>query len=128
MKREELYPIDGAVCTHGKDYLNKAKADSVMDAMETRIKELKAENERLKKKIAAYEDERKCLSETITCDANVIYNLNKENAKLKCLALHAMSYAVVSLTSNTNKFKPFRLFVKYNDAYRKAKKALMEGK
>lgn len=40
MKREELYPIDGAVCTHGKDYLNKDKADKVMDAMEARIKEL----------------------------------------------------------------------------------------
>lgn len=38
--REELYAIDGAVCTHGKDYLNKAKADKVMDAMEARIKEL----------------------------------------------------------------------------------------
>ncbi|MCQ2125054.1 MAG: hypothetical protein MJZ25_12815 [Fibrobacter sp.] len=54
------------------------------------IKALEAEIERLKQKIAAFEDERKCLSETITCDANVIYNLNKENAKLKCLALHSL--------------------------------------
>lgn len=29
--REELYTIDGAVCTHGKDYLNKAKADKVKE-------------------------------------------------------------------------------------------------
>lgn len=112
--------------------------------------ELKAENTRLKNKVAAYEDERKCLSETITCDANVIYNLNKENAELKCLALHAIS-EVVRLTAMVS-----RMFIKtkgiyghwYNpllltegaiqsaydrarrlhNAYRKAKKALMEGK
>lgn len=38
--RKELYPIDGVVCTKGKDYLNKEKADKVMDAMEAKIKEL----------------------------------------------------------------------------------------
>lgn len=55
---------------------------------------------------------------------NEIERLKAENAKLKCLVLHAMSYAVVSLTSNTNRFKPFRLFMKYNEAYRKAKAEL----
>lgn len=80
--------------------------------------ELQAENEKLKGE----------LKQTEAQDQVVIDGLRNENAKLKCLALHAMSYAVVSLTSNTNKFKPFRLFVKYNDAYRKAKMALREGK
>lgn len=45
--REELYAIDGAVCTHGTAYVNKAKADAVMNAMEAYIKELEAEYEKM---------------------------------------------------------------------------------
>lgn len=101
---------------------------------EIKIKELQAENERLHKKIAAYEDERKCLSETVTCDATVILNLNKENAKLKCLTIlykremnrFKTAFYGLSLKFNLAEFyeTKFRSDCK---AYRKAKAKLKEG-
>lgn len=101
---------------------------------EIKIKELQVENERLKKKIADYEDERKCLSETITCDANVIHNLNKENAKLKCLAIlykKEMNRFKGSFYGLAFKFKRQALYIKKFErdckAYRKAKAKLKEG-
>lgn len=89
------------------------------------IEELEAEQKQLKRDLEqawSYKHVIKMDNRNLITEKK---RLKKEIAKLKCLALHAMSYAVVSLTSNTNKFKPFRLFVKYNDAYRKAKKELM---
>lgn len=91
-------------------------------------KHLREENEKLKaerEEANSWDDAWK-MAERITQLEKCLVNARKENAKLKCLVLHAMSYAVVSLTSNTNKLKPFRLFMKYNEAYRKAKKALKE--
>lgn len=96
--------------------------------IDRQLEELEAENERLKKKLEQTEANNELQCKSLEAHSELITKFRKENAKLKCLALHAMSYAVVSLTSNTNKFKPFRLFVKYNDAYRKAKKDLREGK
>lgn len=50
--REELYPIDGAVCSHGTNYVNMAKANAVMNDMEAYIKELEAEIEKLEAQIS----------------------------------------------------------------------------
>lgn len=113
-----------------------------IETLQIQIKKLEAENERLKNKVAAYEDERKCLSETITCDANVIYNLNKENAELKCLALHSMReyFKAMSALNTWNeeyygKAKYLHRVIRYDKrtkqydyAYRKAMLALLGGK
>lgn len=120
-----------SVCSTGQKYINS----------------LEAENERLKKKIAAYEDERKCLSETITCDATVIHNLNKENAKLKCLALHLfervafhefnecseiLDYLRETSSKRSgvkkNRDRWWRIYTRCGCDYHKAKKELKEGK
>lgn len=111
-----------AVCSIGQQYINS----------------LEAENERLKDKIAAYEDERKCLSETITSDADVICRINKENSKLKCLILHLFGRIGFYASEWYSEYdeerqvrravKWWKIHIKYNKAYRKAKAALKEGK
>lgn len=113
-----------------------------IETLQIQIKKLEAENKLLKDKVDAYEDERKCLSKTITCDANVIYNLNKENAELKCLALHSMReyFKAMSALNTWNEeyygeAKYLHRVIRYDKrtkqydyAYRKAMLALLGGK
>lgn len=145
MKREELKILD-LLCDMGIDVngnrnLQPWKAYDI-DEVNLVINELEVENERLKNKVAAYEDERKCLSETITCDADVIYRINKENAELKCLALHSMReyFKAMSALNTWNEeyygdAKYLHRVIRYDKrtkqydyAYRKAMLALMGGK
>ena len=108
------------------------------------IKELQAENERLKyalKQRTAQSDTNANLwmkeLKTGAKQEKEIERLNGENAKLKCLALHAMSelfyykreYLEALPFNNDHEIeKYFNLWAKFSDAYRKAKKALREGK
>lgn len=109
-----------------------------LETLQIQIKKLEAENKLLKDKVDAYEDERKCLSKTITCDANVIYNLNKENAKLKCLVLHLFGhlgfyasewYSDLDEERRTTRraVKWWKIHLSCKEAYRKAKKELMDN-
>lgn len=127
MKPEELKPMD-LLCDMGLDVNGQRhyqpwkaydidEVNLVIKELEDELNEpffqhearLMQENKRLKDEIAAYEDERKCLSETITCDADVIRNLNKENAKLKeggkmkTVLLVLMIVATVVLSAITKK-------------------------
>lgn len=105
----------------------KDKADKVMDAMEARIKELES---------IPHTDN----TSVIDALQKRVKELQAENAKLKCLALHAMSewlsallwlagtYLGKCLEPHIDVNLCTALRRKYNDAYRKTKKALMEGK
>lgn len=85
---------------------------------------LQAENEKLKGE----------LKQTEVQDQVVIDGLRNENAKLKCLALHAMSeYFYLKAETYTDievekYLKVMMWATKSRKAYRKAKKALREGK
>ena len=116
------------------------------------IDSLKAENERLKTELKKWEDRSKVVKDRfdgevyewggnyyiVTPHLNVfVKGLLKENAKLKCLALHAMSelfyykreYLEALPFNNDHEIeKYFNLWAKFSDAYCKAKKALREGK
>lgn len=107
---------------------SKINVDPWVEELKNEIERLKAENESLKIIDENLREVKENFEKSYIRKLEENQQLKAENAKLKCLVLHAMSYAVVSLTSNTNKFKPFRLFVKYNDAYRKAKAELKETK
>lgn len=78
-----------------------------------KVSSLQQENAQLRKEVEHWKDS--VAQQKLECE------------KLHCLVLHAMSYAVVSLTSKTNKFKPFRLYMKYYEAYRKAKNELRKS-
>lgn len=85
--------------------------------------ELEAENERLKGEN----------DEILNHCYDGVYEendrLEKENAKLKCLALHGMSeYFFVLRDDPYHGTEYYNLFFKYSDAYRNAKKELKEGK
>lgn len=114
--------------------------------------ELQAENERLKAELKKWEDRSKVVKDgydgevyewednryIVTPHLNVfVKGLLKENAKLRCLALHAMSelfyyrreyFEALPFSYAHEIDKYFDLWAKYSDAYRKAKKELREGK
>lgn len=111
---------------------------NLSENMRSIIVDLKAENERLKGELEMEHDDcsnaKKCEIEYHKAyekelDENVI--LRKENAKLKCLALHAMceyfryKFRFWLFTPNASGDKYRILMFKYREAYRKAKKALM---
>lgn len=101
---------------------------------------LQAENEWLKGENAMLNEEREKLKETIRqCDSftldfykGLCKRLAKENAKLECLALHAMSeyFGYKTLFSKKKKLRTkYGQFAnKFHFAYLKAKKELKEGK
>lgn len=109
--------------------------------MLARIKELEAENEWLKVEKEDLKDS--CSYQVYGDMCKEREKLRKENAKLKCLALHGMfGYACAKMNVLAEKYeKEFtsgmvhKDFSRWNrlrrlwlEAYRKAKKELMEGK
>lgn len=115
--------------------------------------ELQAENERLKAELKKWEDRSKVVKDgydgevyewegnyyIVTPYLNVfVKGLLKEKAKLKCLALHLFGhlgfyasewysdYDEERITRRAVKW--WKIHLKYTEAYRKAKKALREGK
>lgn len=78
MKREELKAYRPYANRDG--FYHKSDADSVMDAMEARIKELEAENKRLKEENLKHREDKM----TLTLKYNEVLNiLNNENEELK---------------------------------------------
>lgn len=108
--------------------------------------ELQAENELLKAELKKWEDRSKVVKDgydgevyewednyyIVTPHLNVfVKGLLKENAKLNCLALHLFSKYFFACYWNSEGLDPnkyLHLHEKYEDAYRKAKKELKEGK
>ena len=121
--------------------------------------ELQAENERLKAELKKWEDRSKVVKDgydgevyewegnyyIVTPYLNVfVKGLLKENAKLKCLALHGMvGYATCKMNLAAEKYKDdemsafavplefskwHRKEIEWTKAYRKAKQALREEK
>lgn len=119
----EVWPQDNNGC----EYYFKSQADKAMDAMEQRIKELEADAELDQKKRLML-----CNGYNKKCER--VKELEKENAKLKCLVLHAMSeYFYLKAETYTEievakYIKVMMLATKTRKAYLKAKKALREGK
>lgn len=109
-------------------------ARSYKHTIKMRNRNLQVENERLKGELEMEHDDcsnaKKCEVEYHKAyekelDENVI--LRKENAKLKCLALHLFSNYFFDCYWNSKGLDPNRylhLHEKYEDAYRKAKKEL----
>lgn len=98
----------------------------LLDAIEAGDK-LEAENERLKAE----------LKQTEAQDQVVFDGLRKENAKLKCLILHLFGLIGFYASEWYSEYdeerqvrravKWWKIHIKYNKAYLKAKKALREG-
>lgn len=120
---------------------------SVCSTAQKYINSLEDENERLKAELKKWEDRSKVVKDgydgevyewennyyIVTPYLNVfVKGLLKENAKLKCLSLHAMSEYLWLRCLNQEKGKrKWELYFwsdRCHKAYRKAKKALMEGK
>lgn len=104
------------------------------DMMKARVKELEAETERLNKEIELYEENTELQGKSLEAKS-------EENAKLKCLALHAMrEYFKAMSALNTWREDYYeeakylhrvihydKLTKQYDYAYRKAMLALMKG-
>lgn len=89
--------------------------------IDRQLEELEAKNELLKRE----------LKQTEAQDKVVIDGLRKENARLRCTALHLFSKHFFDCYWNIegpNHIRYLHLHEKYDEAYRKAKKALREGK
>lgn len=114
---------------------------------------LQAENKRLKAEVRKWKRDsaitsamfrivvqgKECTSTKVLKEAERVENLEKENAKLKCLALHAMCRWLdswsIGVCINIMKHRKFGLFKQikrhlnyYRQAYCKAKAKLKEGK
>ena len=94
---------------------------------------LREENERLKKELERVEGNNELQCKSLEAHSELITKFRKENERLKCLALHAMSqyYGYKSLFSSrkkTHRIKYGQFSNKFYEAYRKAKKELREGK
>lgn len=108
------------------------------------VEEIIAENERLKGEVRKWKRDsaitsamfrlvvqgKECTSTKVLEDAERVENLEKENAKLKCLALHAMSelFGYKKLFSNKKRLRTkYGQFAnKFYEAYRKAKAELKD--
>lgn len=98
---------------HLEDYIDayqKSEALNIekLDKKDKRIKELEAENERLKaerEEANSWDDSWK-MAEQITQLEKCLVNARKENAKLKCLALHGMigysCWRILAFATNDN--------------------------
>lgn len=94
MKREELKFRHSIYLECDKPMYAKSEADSVMDDMEARINKLKNENaqlkDALKDKSQVYAEIELDRIERINTCTTTIRKLRDENARLRCLALHAI--------------------------------------
>lgn len=108
------------------------------------VEEIIAENERLKGEVRKWKRDsaitsamfrlvvqgKECTSTKVLEDAERVENLEKENAKLKCLALHAMSelFGYKTLFSNKKRLRTkYGQFAnKFYEAYRNAKAELKD--
>ena len=100
-----------------------------LEAHSERITKFRKENERLKAEKEELKDS--CSYQVYGDMCKEREKLLKENAKLRCLALHAMSqyYGYKSLFSSrkkTHRIKYGQFSNKFYEAYRKAKKELKE--
>lgn len=149
MKRENLESKEFGLIIASRNFPFYAapEADAVMDGLEERIKELEADNERLKaerEEANSWDDSWK-MAEQITQLEKCLVNARKENAKLECLVLHAMfkwaaamacffSYKIddcdkKEVKRNISKMNRYdKKADKYCKAYRKAKADLNRTK
>lgn len=105
----------------GLFFYKRKDTDKVILAHEARIKELEAENERLKTEIWKMG----------SIQSSYEYLLRKENVKLRCTALHAMSelFGTKYIYEEPRRASRYHaLFSKYYKHYRKAKAELKEKK
>lgn len=118
------------------------KAFELYSEVEKENERLKVDNERLKGEVRKWKRDsaitsamfrlvvqgKECTSTKVLEDAERVENLEKENAKLKCLALHAMSelFGYKTLFSNKKRLrtKYGHFENKFYEAYRKAKAEL----
>lgn len=107
-------------------------ARSYKHTIKMRNRNLQAENKRLEGEVNRLEANEEHLADEQVIILDERDNLLKENAKLKCLALHAMSelfgYKTLFFKKKKLRTKYGQFANKFYEAHRKAKKELMEGK
>lgn len=140
IRKFEFINKSDLVDEHGYHHFFDVVQQEYIDSLKAENERLKAENERLDDLRCNFYEWRENRIEDMKEAVNEIRTLRKENAKLRCLALHAMAEWLSALLwlAGTDLGKCLvphidvnlcvALRIKYNEAYRKAKQELMEGK